>query len=56
MQLVAGDTWTARLAVPHGSVPGTYTAHLAVHDLAGNVALAGAGTSAAALPSGKAIC
>jgi hypothetical protein len=40
----AGDTWTARLAVPRGSVPGTYTAHLAVHDLAGNVALAGAGT------------
>jgi hypothetical protein len=44
MQPGAGDTWTARLAVPRGSVPGRYTAHLAVHDLAGNVALAGAGT------------
>jgi hypothetical protein len=40
----ADDTWTARLAVPRGSVPGTYTAHLAVHDLAGNVSVAGAGT------------
>lgn len=46
----AGGTWTARLAVPRGSVPGTYTAHLAVHDLAGNVALVGAGTDAP-LPS-----
>jgi hypothetical protein len=50
MQHVVGDTWTVRLALPRGSVPGTYTAHLAVHDLAGNVALAGAGTDVA-LPS-----
>jgi hypothetical protein len=47
MQHGAGDTWTARLAVSRGSVPGTYTAHLAVHDLAGNVAVAGAGTDGA---------
>jgi hypothetical protein len=44
MQHGAGDSWTARLAVPRGSVPGTYAARLAVHDLAGNVALVGAGT------------
>jgi hypothetical protein len=43
----ADDTWTAALALPRGSVPGSYAAHLVVHDGAGNVALVGAGTDAA---------